>query len=121
MIQAARLRRPFQCFLEEATTLPMVHIDDCITGIIRFMSCERVQLRRSVYNIQGMSFAPRELRTAIERVTGVPLTVSYAPDLRQQIADSWPTRLNDANARRDWGWAPRHTLESAVRHLLIDK
>ncbi len=65
MIRAARLRQPFQCYLDEDATLPMVHIDDCTAGMIRFMACERTQLRRSVYNIQGMCFSPRELRAAI--------------------------------------------------------
>ena len=117
MIRAAKTGS-YVCYLGPNTMLPMVHIDDCIEGIIKFMSVPRGSLTRSVYNIQAMSVDPESLRSAIVAQTGQPLAVSYTPDYRQAIADSWPDRLDDTLARRDWGWSPRHDLTATIRSLL---
>ena len=30
--------------------------------------------------------------------------MSYNPDFRQEIADSWPSSIDDTHAQNDWGW-----------------
>jgi nucleoside-diphosphate-sugar epimerase len=96
----------------------MVHIDDCVEGMIKFMSVPRQTLTRSVYNIQSLSFSPHQLQEAIKKYSGHPLTVEYVPDYRQAIADSWPDALDDSFARRDWGWSPKYDLPATIKALL---
>lgn len=108
----------YKCFLQPHTMLPMVHVDDCIDGMIQLMSVSRDRLTRSVYNIQSMSFNPEMLKGAIEEITNKPLSVTFEADHRQAIADSWPHRLDDTNARSDWGWSPRHDLHSTIKSIL---
>lgn len=120
MLRAARSGEDFTCYVDRNVALPMIHIDDCIDGIIQFMSCERTLLKRSVYNIHGVSLSPKELHQAIEKVSRTRLVVNYECDYRNDIAKSWPDRLDDANAQRDWGWSPKHNLESIVRDMLRD-
>ncbi len=118
MIKAARRSAAYECYLREDTMLPMAHIDDCIAAIIQLMEAPRVALSQCIYNIQAMSFDPATLKTEIEHQLGRPLAVSYAPDHRQQIADSWPDRLIDERARSDWKWRPSYDLQRTVTSLL---
>ncbi|PJF18066.1 hypothetical protein PSACC_02134 [Paramicrosporidium saccamoebae] len=119
MVRAA-ISGEYNCFLRADTTLPMVHIDDCIEGIIKLMSVPRERLTRSVYNIQAMSFNPGTLRAAIETATGKTMSVNYKPDHRQAIADSWPHILDDSNARKDWEWSPKFDLAATVQFILAE-
>ena len=42
-----------------------------------------------------------------------------ADNKRQAIVDSWPVDVNDAAARRDWGFAPRYDCRRAFDEYLI--
>lgn len=79
----------YKCFLKEDAALPMMYIDDCIECTIQFLKADARQLKRNVYNIAGISFTPKELASACMKL--IPgATVSYEPDFRQLIAQSWP-------------------------------
>ncbi len=47
-----------------------------------------------------------------------PLTVTYRPDHRQKIADSWPRSIDDSQARKDWGWKHEFDLEKMTKVML---
>lgn len=77
------------------------------------------QLKRRVYNVTAMSFTPEELVDKLSKY--VPdLHVSYNPDSRQDIADSWPQVFDDSEARRDWNWKPKYDLDSLVDLMVRD-
>jgi nucleoside-diphosphate-sugar epimerase len=46
------------------------------------------------------------------------LKISYNPDLRQNIADSWPDSINDSHARQDWGWNHQFDLKMMVKDMV---
>jgi len=72
------------------------------------------QLRLRTYNIQAMSFTPEEIAEEIRKY--VPeLKVTYKPDYRQNIADSWPMVFDDSGARKDWGWRHDYDLAALVK------
>jgi nucleoside-diphosphate-sugar epimerase len=107
----------YSCYLAPDQSLPMIHMDDAIRATLELMTAppERIG-RRQGYNLQGLSFSPAELVAEIERQFG-PQRVAYAPDARQQIAQSWPAALDDALARADWGWQPQYDLPTLVRSM----
>ncbi|TNF56346.1 MAG: NAD-dependent epimerase, partial [Burkholderiales bacterium] len=37
---------------------------------------------------------------------------------RQAIAASWPGRIDDSQARSDWGWQARFDLQALVAEML---
>ncbi len=114
----AVLGRPYTCFLEPDTRLPMMYMDDAIRATIELMMAPPEQVRvRIGYNIAAMSFTPAELAETI-RKHFPDFEVQYAPDFRQQIAASWPERVDDRHARTDWGWQHRFDLETMTADMI---
>lgn len=106
------------CFLREDTSLPMLYMPDAVRATLDLMSARREELTvRTAYNLAGMSFTPRELAAEIKK--HIELAVTYAPDHRQKIADSWPSSILDLEARKDWGWKPEYNLGEMVTDMLL--
>lgn len=108
----------YECFLSSDTKMPMMYMDDAIQATIQIMQAEGDALSiRSSYNLAAMSFTPAELAAEISKhIPG--FTISYAPDSRQQIADSWPASIDDSEARRDWGWQQEYDLAQMTVAML---
>jgi nucleoside-diphosphate-sugar epimerase len=114
----AKMHNSYTCFLHAETVLPMMYMDDAINATIGIMEApaERVLIRSS-YNIAGFSFTPQQLANEISaRQNG--FEISYAPDFRQAIADSWPNSIDDTEARQHWGWNPSTDLGTMVDIML---
>jgi len=110
--------KKFECFLKPETYLPMMYMDDAVKATLELMeaSPEKIKVRSS-YNVTGMSFCPAEIAAEIKKY--VPqFEITYAPDFRQSIADSWPKSINDSVARIDWGWEPAFDLEEMTADIL---
>ncbi len=108
----------YTCFLKSDTSLPMMYMDDAIKGTIDITEAPAEEIKiRSSYNISGVSFDPETLANAIEKeMPG--FTIDYDIDHRQKIADSWPSSINDDEARSDWKWKPDFDLEAMVKEML---
>lgn len=100
----------YECFLSENTLLPMMFMPDAIRATIDLVEApaEKVKIRSS-YNLSGISFDPKGLAAEIKK--HIPeFTITYNPDFRQQIAESWPGSIDDAEARADWGWKHEYDI-----------
>lgn len=108
----------YTSFLNEGTVLPMMYMDDAIRATIELMQAPAASLSiRSSYNLAGISFAPEEIAAAIKKQ--IPnFEISYDPDFRQAIADSWPSSIDDSRARSDWGWQHEYNLEQMTETML---
>jgi threonine 3-dehydrogenase len=107
----------YECYLKPDTRLPMMHIKDCLRSLLEFMTTPEEKLKRRVYNVTAMSFTPEELAEKLAQY--VPqLRVSYKPDSRQLIADSWPQIFDDSDARADWGWQHEYDLNKLVQDMV---
>lgn len=108
----------YTCFLEAGARLPMMYMPDAVRATIELMEASKDSISvRTGYNITAFSFSAEELSTAIEKhVEG--FVTHYEPDFRQQIAESWPSSIDDSAARSDWGWKPEYTLEEMVSDML---
>lgn len=114
----AVLGEAFECFLSAETRLPMLYMDDAIRATIELMDAPAEQITvRTSYNLAGMSFSPAEVASEIQK--HLPeFTISYAPDFRQKIADSWPNSIEDSRARTDWHWKPNYDLAAMTQDML---
>ena len=108
----------FECFLSEDTCLPMMYMEDAVHATVQIMQVNANQINiRTSYNLSAMNFTPKELASAIHQ--HLPnFTMSYKPDYRQAIADSWPDSIDDTKAREDWGWSPNYTLSKMTKDIL---
>ncbi len=116
---AAVKEESFDCFLSEDTRLPMIYMDDAIRATLELMEAPKEQISiRESYNLTGMDFTPKEIATSIQQYKP-EFKVTYSPDERQAIADSWSDSIDDSLARRDWGWAPKYDLDGMTRDMLF--
>jgi nucleoside-diphosphate-sugar epimerase len=108
----------YQCFVREDTVLPMMYMPDCIRATLDLMNAPRELLSCAEgYNVAGMSFSAGDLAMMIQRECP-GFTCSFVPDERQAIADSWPMRIDDRAAQRDWNWRASYGLEKMVSDML---
>ncbi|MEK9178769.1 MAG: NAD-dependent epimerase/dehydratase family protein [Patescibacteria group bacterium] len=108
----------YECFVRQDTMLPMMYIDDAIKGTIDLMKADlsKVEFWNS-YNIAAFSFEAQELEAELKKY--IPdLQVTYEPDHRQKIADSWPKAIDDSEARSDWGWKHEYDLSKMTSTMV---
>ena len=110
--------KSFDCFLSANTTLPMMYMSDAIKATINIMKADSSDIKiRSSYNVSGMSFSPTQIAAEIRK--SIPeFEISYTPDYRQKIADSWPKSINDTSAKEDWNWIPDFDLSTLTTIML---
>jgi len=110
----------YECFLAEDTYLPMMYMPDAIRATIELMesTADKISIRTS-YNLSSMSFSPKEIAAAIQKhIPG--FSISYKPDYRLNIANSWPQSIDDTVARNDWGWNSAYDLERMTEDMLLN-
>jgi len=109
--------KKYECFLQEDTYLPMMYMPDAIKATIDLMEAPESKINiRTSYNISGMSFSPKEIAAEIKK--HIPeFSITYKPDYRQQIANSWPQSIDDSVARNDWGWKEDYDLERMTKDM----
>ena len=114
----ALAEKKYECFLSEGTYLPMMYMPDAIRATIELMEApaDKISIRTS-YNISGMSFSPKEIAAEIKKQ--IPdFSISFKPDYRQAIANSWPQSIDDTFARNDWGWKEEYDLTAMTKDML---
>jgi threonine 3-dehydrogenase len=117
----------YTCFLSPNRCLPMLYMNDAIRATIEFMQAPTENIRiRSGYNIAGCSFTPEQIFTCIQshiaeyhtHFIAKDLHISYVPDFRDKIAQSWPYSIDDSHAQKDWGWKAQFNLDAIVQDML---
>jgi len=108
----------YECFLKKDTYLPMMYMPDALRATIELMEvpAEKISIRTS-YNVSAISFSPEEIATEIKKYIS-DFSISYKPDYRQTIAESWPQSIDDSIARKDWGWKPEFDLAKMTSEML---
>lgn len=108
----------YTCYIAEDTYLPMMYMPDAIRATIELMEADakNISLHTS-YNLSAMSFSPKEIAAEIKKYIR-EFTIKYAPDYRQEIAQSWPQSIDDSQARQDWQWKPEYDISGMTKNML---
>ena len=108
----------YTSFLAEDTALPMMYMHDAIRATIELMEADADAVKvRTSYNVASLSFTPKELASEISKHIN-DFGIDYAPDYRQEIANSWPSSINDTVAKEQWGWKPKFDISKTVAEML---
>lgn len=103
-------RGAYEAFCRPDTRIPFMYMPDGVRALTDVAAAPREKLTRCIYNIAA--FSPRADEIAASVARAIPgVTITYAPDSRQEILDSWPRALDDRAARADWGWRPEFDLD----------
>jgi threonine 3-dehydrogenase len=109
----------YKCFLSKDTSLPMIYMPDLLKATIGLMEADPAKLTRRTYNLGAMAFTPADLSDSIK--LEIPeFEMLYEPDFRQAIADTWPKKIDDGEATKDWGWTPDYDVNRMTREMLAD-
>lgn len=107
----------YECWLREDTYLPMIYIDDCVRATVQLISTDEENLSRRVYNLAGMSFCPSELAEAVKKI--IPDSdITYKPNWKQAVADSWTKKMCDVDSVKDWGWNYEADIDNLAKQIL---
>ncbi len=111
-------KQKYECYLRDDTMLPMMYMDDAIRGTLELMEADANKIKiRSSYNLAGISFTPKEIYEEIKK--RIPkLEITYTPDHRQKIADSWPGSIDDSRAQEDWQWKANFDLKKMTEEMI---
>jgi nucleoside-diphosphate-sugar epimerase len=111
-------QKKYECFVREDTVLPMMYMPDALKAIVDLMEAPIEKLQHhSDFNVGSMSFSAGQLAAEIKK--HIPeFKVTYKPDFRQAIADSWPKSLDDSAAKKEWGWKPSHNISSMTKDMI---
>lgn len=114
----AKLNKKYTSFLKKDARLPMMFMDDAIRATLDLMEAPSESIKvRSSYNLGGCDFTPEEIAKEIK--LHIPdFEIEYEPDYRQDIADTWPSSIDDSSARDDWGWEEHYNLKDLVQIML---
>lgn len=108
----------YECFLAADTTLPMMYMDDAIRATTEIMETDIKNIKvRSSYNLAAISFNPSDIAASIRKF--IPdFEISYNPDFRQKIAETWTASIDDSRARADWNWNHEYDLDKITETML---
>tara|TARA_B100000575_G_scaffold221251_1_gene181669 strand:+ start:2422 stop:3384 length:963 start_codon:yes stop_codon:yes gene_type:complete len=110
----------YECFLSKNRLLPMMYMDDAIRATIGIMEAPSEQIKiRTSYNLSALSFSPKQIGDEIKsHIKNFKIT--YSPDNRDRLAESWPHSINDDHARNDWAWRPNFNLSQMVSDIILN-
>lgn len=112
--------KDYECYLREDTPLPMMYMPDALSSLVKLFEAKKDGLRHCLeYNISSYSFTPAELSEEIRNFYP-DFKVSYKPDFRQAIADSWPASLDYTFAEKDWGFKPSYDLKATASDMIMN-
>ena len=108
----------YNCFVTKDTRMPMMYMEDAISATMALMEAPQDEIAlHSGYNIAGFSVTPDEMAKEIRK--HIPkFEISYSPDFRQEIADSWPESVDDHYARMHDHWQSKYDLTTTTEIMI---
>ncbi len=109
----------FVCPIKQGTLMDMMYMPDALKAAITLMEANPDRLvHHNGFNVAAMSFAPETIYAEIKKHKPDFEMVYDVDPLKQAIAESWPDKMDDTCARREWGWSPTYDIRSMTADML---
>ncbi len=109
----------FVCPIGKGTMMDMMYMPDALRAAINIMEADPSRLvHHNGFNVTAMSFDPETIFAEIKKHKPDFEMVYKVDTLKQSIADSWPDKLDDSCARKEWDWCPEYDLSSMTVDML---
>jgi nucleoside-diphosphate-sugar epimerase len=119
MIHAAAQGEAYACFVRPDARIPFMAMPDGVEALLKLAAAPRERLTRTAYNVGAFNPSAEEIREVVLKAFP-QAEITYELDVKRQgIIDSWPAAVDDAAARRDWGFAPAYDFNRAFTEYLI--
>jgi len=119
MIHAAAQGQAYACFVRPDTKIPFMAMPDGVDALLALAHVPGDRLTQATYNVGAFAPTAEDVRKEVLRAFPAA-ELTYGVDTKRQgIVDTWPEDVNDAAARRDWGFEPKYDFETAFREYLI--
>ena len=108
----------YEWYLAPDTSLPMMYMPDAINALVNLFKADHGNLiHHSDFNVHAMTFTPEALAVEVKRINP-KFQIEYQIDpVRQAIANSWPSSLDDSVARKEWGWKPQYSIRELAEDM----
>ena len=109
----------FVCPIKQGTLMDMMYMPDALKAAITLMEANPNRLvHHNGFNVAAMSFAPETIYAEIKKHKPHFEMIYDVDPLKQSIAESWPDKMDDTCARREWGWSPIYDIRSMTTDML---
>ena len=109
----------FVCPIAKGTYMDMMYMPDALNAAIMLMEADLTRLvHHNGFNIAAMSFEPEMIYHEIKKHKPDFEMVYDVDPLKEAIATSWPNRMDDSCARKEWDWKPQYDLSSMTVDML---
>ena len=119
MVHAAARGESHAAFVRPDTRIPFMAMPDGVDALLQLAAAPRSGLTRTAYNVAAFNPSADEIRQVVTRAFPRAAVAWDVDRKRQGILDTWPADVDDAAARRDWGFAPQYDFARAFSDYLI--
>lgn len=110
----------FVCPIAPGTYMDMMYMPDALNAAVKIMQADpHFLVHRNAFNIASMSFEPDTIYREIKKHYPDFKIIYEVDPVRQAIADSWPNKMDDTCARKEWGWVPRYNLKTMTEDMIL--
>jgi threonine 3-dehydrogenase len=120
MIESALLGIPFEAWVTKEMTIPIMYIKDAIRCLLELFEAKADKIKTRVYCVGQITPSPTagDLLNEIKKyVKGASVTFKPDPKI-VNVVSSLPEKLDDQNARNEWGWSIQYGLKEMVEDFV---
>jgi nucleoside-diphosphate-sugar epimerase len=122
MIESAIRGSPFEAWVTEDASIPLMYIKDAIRFLVELFEADKDRIKTRVYN-SGQILPPltagdlfREIKKHIPDAL-----ITFKPDpVAIEALKALPRLLDDRGARTEWNWSLRYDLKEMVEDFIRD-